>query len=275
MAANISSPNCLPFLRWPGGKRWLAPHIARRVDDRKVHRYFEPFLGGGAVFFQLKITSAILSDINPELINTYVQVRDNADVVLARLRELSVDLATYEILRAGSDGSSLDRAVRFLYLNRTAFSGIYRLNRRGQFNVPYGGGQRSTKALWEKSIVSMASSALQGVSLQCCDFEDAVAEACDGDLVYFDPTYTVSHNDNGFRRYNEKNFAWEDQIRLASLCRRLAERGVSIFVSNAFHTEVSQLYDGFEKHTIERMSCLASRTQFRRAIREYLFAVNI
>src|SRR5207247_10489561 len=125
-----------PFLRWPGGKRWLVPIIMPIVESLRPTAYFEPFLGGGAVFFSLKCRPAVLSDINEDLINAYIQVRERPVEIVSRLRALPVSERDYDRLRTASPRDPLDRAVRFLYLNRTAFSGLYRVNRLGVFTVP-------------------------------------------------------------------------------------------------------------------------------------------
>lgn len=265
----------LPFLRWPGGKRWLAPLIEDRIKCLAVARYIEPFLGGGAVFFHFGFEEAFLGDVNPDLVNVYVQVRDNVSALIGQLQQLRVDPDTYLSMRAFEGEGNIERAVRFLYLNRTAFSGMYRLNRHGQFNVPYGGGERTHHVLWEKGLLVGAAEVLRGRIIKCCDFEEALGGAGSGDLVYCDPTYTVAHNNNGFRRYNERNFTWSDQERLADACRRAADDGASVVVSNAFHEDLAKLYGGFEKRIVERSSNLCPQAGFRRKAREYIFLANL
>jgi DNA adenine methylase len=151
----MSDPSSLteplePFLKWPGGKRWLIPRLVGLVDNIEIRRYFEPFAGGAALYFALRPRHAILSDINADLINTYRQVKYHVPEIIKRLKRLPVDQKTFYSIRAEEPTVRLDRAVRFLYLNRTAFGGIYRLNRQGRFNVPFGGGQRTQSVLWER-----------------------------------------------------------------------------------------------------------------------------
>src|ERR1039457_1165848 len=222
-----------PFLKWPGGKRWLTGYVASALGYRGYRRYFEPFLGGGAVFFALQPEVAMLSDVNADLISTYTEVRSRPHELVRRLKQLPVDRATYNNLREAEPENRVDRAVRFLYLNRTAFGGIYRLNRNGGFNVPFGGGQRTPAPLWEDGLLLDASRSLRSAEISVADFEEALVGAGPGDLVYCDPTYTVAHNNNGFVRYNERNFSWEDQKRLADTCQRLAREGATVLVSNA------------------------------------------
>src|ERR1700690_729520 len=128
-----------PLLKWPGGKRWLAPWLADLVRDNLTNVYFEPFLGGGSLFFCLQPTKAVLSDVNCELIETYIAVRDSHEKVLDTVRAMPISSGEYYSIRDSEPRSQIERAARFLYLNRTAFGGIFRLNRSGEFNVPYGG----------------------------------------------------------------------------------------------------------------------------------------
>ena len=263
-----------PFLKWPGGKRWIVPYVAEIVRSRSFNRYFEPFLGGGAVFFGLLPERAVLSDINSELIITYRQVRDSHEQLIDELKKIRVDASTYLRVRAETPSSDLDTAVRFLYLNRTAFAGMYRLNREGRFNVPYGGGERTPDPLWRDNLLASASLALARAELLCVDFEKVLDEAAAGDLVYCDPTYTVAHNNNGFVRYNERNFSWEDQQRLTHAAARAAERGAMVLVSNAAHNDISDLYPRSEISLLGRQTLLSPNPVKRGQTHEYLIEVN-
>lgn len=200
-----------PFLKWPGGKRWIAAKLACCIKECLRSTYYEPFLGSGSVFFVLRPQRAVLSDVNDDLVNTYVQVRDHHHEVTALLKELPLSRKDYYRVRDEEPDNVIERAARFLYLNRTAFGGIYRLNKAGKFNVPFGGGERTPEILWKEKLLEKASAALHSVNLLNADFESLLAAAKPGDVVYCDPTYTVSHENNSFRRYNEKNFSWEDQ----------------------------------------------------------------
>jgi DNA adenine methylase len=259
-----------PFLRWPGGKRWLAPNLSELINEKLFDRYLEPFLGGGAVFFNFVFKSAILSDINDDLINTYIQVRDNPEELLAKLGKMKVNRQMYYTIRESRPKKSLERAARFLFLNRTCFSGIYRVNKKGDFNVPYGEG-RTLAPLWNGNLVLKASKALQGTSILTQSFEQTLAQAQTGDLVYCDPIYTVTHNDNGFRRYNESIFSWKDQELLAKCARKAIKRGAKVVVSNAYHNDVKALYDNFNAIVVERGSRLCPDAKKRSLAQEYLF----
>jgi DNA adenine methylase len=260
-----------PFLKWPGGKRWLVPRLLELMADIEFKTYFEPFAGGAALFFALRPDRAVLSDINPDLINTYSEVRNHGPEIVQRLMRLSVDQATYYSMRAQEPRGRLERAVRFLYLNRTAFAGIYRLNRQGHFNVPFGGGERSPSVLWERDLLRPAAQVLRASELLSGDFQLILQRAGSGDLIYCDPTYTVSHADNGFVRYNESNFRWEDQKRLAEVCRELRSRGATVVVSNASHPAVKSVFHSSEVHVFSRPSTVCPRPGSRKTVQEHVF----
>jgi DNA adenine methylase len=247
-----------PFVRWPGGKRWAVPQLLplARAFLSRSGRYFEPFLGGGALFFALRPTASTLSDVNSELIDTYQIVRQCPQKLAEHIREMRVSRAVFEAVKASRPSTQFERAVRFLYLNRVAFSGIYRLNRHGIFNVPYDG-TRGTDLLWKSDLLERAGAALDGAALSSEDFEETMSTSGSGDVVYCDPAYTVSHNNNCFVRYNEKNFSWPDQERLAGAAMRAATRGATVLVTNADHESVRSLYDGWPSISIARRTRLA------------------
>lgn len=264
-------PRVQPFLKWPGGKRWLAPTLLELIGSHEVKTYREPFLGGGALFFALRPHAAVLSDVNSDLINTYRQVKNNSGEILRRLQRLPIDQATYDRFREDRKGTTLEKAIRFLYLNRTAFGGMYRLNQQGEFNVPFGGGERTTAPLWKYGLLQSAARALKSAKLCAIDFEEALSAAGNGDLVYCDPTYTVAHNNNGFIRYNERNFSWDDQKRLAVCCRLAAGRGAAVLVSNACHDEVLRVFDPPRHFVVTRPSRLCPQIEHRRTTDELVF----
>jgi DNA adenine methylase len=259
---------CEPLLKWAGGKRRLLPTILRFVPATDG-RYFEPFLGGGAVFFSRQPERALLSDANPELINAYVQIRDNLRAVVRQLRRLPNTEADYYRVRASSPRSPAGRAARLIYLCTLSFNGIYRQNLIGEFNVPYG--KKTYLSPCDLSRLKETSAALAGREIEPLDFGKAVRRARRGDVVYFDPPYTVAHGNNGFVKYNAKIFSWADQVRLAKTARRLKEKGVHVFVSNADHLSIRELYRGFRVEEIGRYSVMAASSEFRRPVSECLF----
>lgn len=258
---------CAPLIKWPGGKRLLLKHILPLVGEPS--RYFEPFIGGGALFFALPIRTATLGDNNSELINAYVHVRDCCERVISALRRLGNSEAEYYRARESQPKSDLGRAVRFLYLCRLSFNGIHRTNLRGEFNVPYG--QKTHLSSCDDQLLQAASAKLKSAKLRCDDFEDCVSSAKLGDTVYLDPPYTVAHGNNGFVKYNAKIFSWEDQRRLAAVARELAAKGCKVVVSNAHHPSIHALYYGFQMAIVQRHSIMAADPTFRRPTEECLF----
>lgn len=272
--ASIQQCELRPFLKWPGGKKWIAQDITDLISERLTGRYYEPFLGGGAVFFKLRPRHATLSDINENLINVYQQVINNVHLIIEKLKNIPVNSETYYKIREEDIACPIERAVRFLYLNRTAFGGIYRLNKAGKFNVPYGGGQRTPAPLWRDDLLKSASNALKDVEFAVSDFEKSIRMAKYGDVIYCDPTYTVSHENNGFIRYNEKNFSWKDQERLARASKRALKRGASVIVSNACHESLIELYRPYKPLTLKRKSLVSRNPAARREVNEYLFVLD-
>jgi len=258
-----------PFLKWAGGKQWLAPRLGP-VLARCKGRYYEPFVGGGAVYFAVRPKPSTLSDANPELINAFAAIRDSVDAVIRRLRRFDHSAQCYYRVRASRPRSSTARAAKFIYLNRTCWNGLYRVNRQGRFNVPMGRFTHPPDIIAPDRLRA-ASRALAGVSLLCADFADATIRARKGDMIYFDPPYTVMHTNNGFLRYNEAIFSWEDQQRLAAVVRRLVRAGVSVVVSSARHDSVRQLYRGLRPVTLARSSLIAAAPGRRRSVGELLF----
>lgn len=262
-----------PLLKWPGGKRWIAPKLADFVRPLLRGTYFEPFLGGGAVFFSLRPADAVLSDVNQELIETYKQIRLHPVKVESALGLLRVGKKDFYEIRAKVPSDPIARAARFLYLNRTAFGGIYRVNSCGQFNVPYGGGERTPEILIRKELIKSAAATLKAAKLLSTDFEDQINSAKAGDVVFCDPTYTVAHNKNAFVRYNEKNFSWKDQERLAAAAKAARMRGATVIVTNAAHDSLLSLYHPFRPIRVWRNSCVASDASRRRRVDEFVFAL--
>lgn len=258
-----------PFLKWPGGKRWLVKQYAD-IFPVDYDRYFEPFLGAGAVFFHLTPRRAVLADGNGELINLYQRLKQDShsiQVSLARLQKAHCSSLYYKI-RDQRPTDPQDRAIRFLYLNRTCFNGIYRVNLRGDFNVPMGS---KTTVEFPPDYLEQVARRLRGASVRYADFEETLADAQAGDFVFIDPPYTVMHNQNNFVKYNASLFSWADQIRLAGSIRAASRRGAMVMLSNADHPSVRDLYRGFGNHyQISRSSILSASASFRRRTTELL-----
>jgi DNA adenine methylase len=257
-----------PLLKWPGGKRGILNSLLPLVPT-SFHTYYEPFVGGGALFFAIEPSSAFLSDSNPELINCYIQVRDHADEVTEHLIMLRNTEEDYYKVRDNVPTNPAAKAARLIYLVTLSFNGIHRLNLRGQFNVPYG--HKTYLEPCDPGRIQAVSAALARAEIMCADFESVAAFAGKGDLIYLDPPYTVAHGNNGFLKYNARIFSWGDQVRLSKLAESLASRGCQVIVSNANHPSIAALYPGFRVRVVERVSRIAASSDFRRKITECIF----
>jgi DNA adenine methylase len=262
-----------PFVKWPGGKRWLAPALVGLLSGpERAGSYIEPFLGGGAVFFAGCFQRPRLSDTNQELIGAFQAVRNDVESVIRDLRALPAPSPeAYSLVATQAPQGAAARAARFLYLNRLAFNGIWRVNARGAFNVPYG--HRPPVNLVAPAPLRSCAAALQGSVLEAVDYLQALQAAKAGDIVYCDPPYTVSHNNNGFIRYNETLFSWADQQALAARAGELSQLGVHVAVTNAAHHDVLRLYpsDTFHAFRLVRTSRMASDVTHRQPQAEMLF----
>jgi DNA adenine methylase len=252
----------IPFLKWAGGKRWLASSLIKEIGQPDG-RYIEPFLGGGAIFFTLHPKNAVLGDLNTELVDTYRAIQTNWRGILDRL-ELHQEAHSkeyYYSIRSVIPVGQLDRAARFIYLNRTCWNGLYRVNLSGVFNVPIG--TKDTVLLDTDDFEAIAK-LLESAEVLADDFEPLIDQAAEGDVVFADPPYTVRHKFNGFVKYNENLFSWSDQVRLRNSLLRAVNRGAKVFVTNADHESIRSLYkDGFELTSVERYSSISGKSSTR------------
>lgn len=223
------------------------------------------------MFFKLPHKKASLSDINDELICTYNMVKNDPHAVKRKLGKMITSESEFYKIRESKPRTPTGRAVRFLYLNRTCFCGLYRVNKKGEFNVPYGGGSRTPRVLTESVIIEDASKALRKAILTCRDFESAIDEAEKGDLVYCDPTYVTIKNEGRFLRYNDKVFSWADQERLAGACTRASQRGASVIVSNIACPEIRKMYSFAMELSLTRPCLLSASSASRGEACESVF----
>lgn len=262
-----------PFLKWAGGKRWIVDRKEFRLPSFNG-RYIEPFLGGGAVFFHLKPKKAILSDVNGRLIETYEAIRTDWQNVWSELRRHQYYHCKeyYYQERAKNRRTLHTRAAQFLYLNRACWNGLYRENLQGKFNVPIG---TKSKILFESDNFSTVSEYLKDVILSCNDFEQTIDKATINDLVFVDPPYTTAHNFNGFVKYNQTIFSWDDQIRVRNSIARAADRGAKIIVTNAMHQSVVDLYEGISTIVeVPRQTIISGSSKGRKHTAESLIYVG-
>lgn len=243
-----------PVVKWVGGKRQLLPEIEKYIPN-KISTYYEPFLGGGAVFFHLQRKKAVVNDINEELINLYKVIKDNVDELIEDLqnhentsdyfydiRELDRDKERYEKL------TDIERASRIHYLNKTCFNGLFRVNQQGEFNAPFGKYKNPdfVNAITLKAASNYFNKA--NITFRCGDFEEAVKGIRRGSFVYFDPPYDPVSDSSNFTGYDKGGFDRNEQIRLKRLCDKLKDRGVNFILSNSATNFILELY---EDYTIE------------------------
>lgn len=245
MYSSISAITCRPFLKWAGGKRQLLPYLTRNAP-KLYNRYFEPFIGGGALFFHLKPKNAYISDINPDLINTYKVIRDDADELVAALKvHKNTERYFYKIRNVDRNGkykrwSCVEKAARLIYLNKTCFNGLYRVNSEGFFNAPYGF-YKNPKII-DITNLRECSKVLKRVTVGCHSFLEIEKKIKREDFVYFDPPYVPLTNTSNFRSYSKESFDDNMQFELKELCDRLDKKSVRFMLSNSYTSLVKDLY---------------------------------
>ncbi|MCL4308555.1 MAG: DNA adenine methylase [Candidatus Thermoplasmatota archaeon] len=261
-----------PFLKWAGGKAQLLAQM-KPFFPKDYRTYFEPFLGGGAVFFHLRPEKAVLSDSNPELINTFTVVRDDP---LGLMRALDVHFpqrteeSYFYKVRATDPStlSSVERAARTIFLNKTCFNGLYRVNADGNFNVPWGGYRNPT--LYDHENLLAASALLRGKKIVLADYQKICSKAKVGDFAYLDPPYHPLSETSQFTSYTKEDFGNREQRKLAEVYRRLDRRGVLAMLSNSATPFVRTLYDGFHIEFLKATRAINSKGTGRGPIDELL-----
>ena len=250
-------------------KRWLQSSGVE-IMPAKFGRYFEPFLGGGAVFLSKPVTKCVLSDINEELITTYKAIKSDwlsGEKELKKHAGRHCDEYYYKV-RSSRPEKDHEKAARFIYLNRTCWNGLYRVNLKGEFNVPRG---TKDSVLLDTDDFEGIANRLSACEILCQDFEETIFRAGRGDFVFVDPPYTVNHNMNGFLKYNEKIFSWQDQVRLRDSLVAAARRGAMITLTNADHSSIHELYQGCgEIVSLKRASVISGKVVSRKQTTETL-----
>lgn len=268
-AQKIIAPK--PFVKWVGGKRQLLPELRKSLPEEFGH-YYEPFVGGGALFFDLRASgwrgAATLGDGNERLVRTYLGVRNDVEAVIEELRAMHYDRASY-LYERGRDIDSkedVDVAAWFIYLNKCGFNGLYRVNRKGEFNVPFG--RYDNPMICDAVGLRAASRALKRTKFLIGDFEKTVKSAEAGDLVYFDPPYVPVNTTANFTSYTRDGFTMADQIRLRDCARALIRRRVRVVLSNADVPEVRDLYRDFNIRGVEARRSVNSKATARGKVGE-------
>ncbi len=272
-----------PVLKWAGGKRQLLEPILAFVDRAfpgQIETYYEPFAGGAAVFFALvargKFKRARLSDKNEDLIHVYTALRDDAHTVIHELEKLcqaKPSEKVYYDVRASRPSKAPARAARMLYLNRTGYNGLYRVNRSGDFNVPYGRYKKPN--ILDPARLLATAGALQGVELAVEDFDQSCKKARRGDFVYFDPPYMPVSKTSSFAAYHSVAFTLSEHQRLAKLFARLAKKGVAALLSNSDTPETRRLFAAFDTHTVHAKRAINSNGARRGTVPELLVRAQV
>lgn len=259
-----------PFLKWAGGKSRLIPQYTTYFPAN-YQTYYEPFLGGGAIFFYLQPNQAFLSDINRQLINAYQCVRNHTEELISRLEKHQQhhNQSYYYQMRSQKFSNSLDQAARLIYLNKTCFNGLYRENRHGQFNVPMG--KYKNPRICSRELLITAAKTLQSATLKVQSFEAIVNQAnSPADFVYFDPPYHPLSPTSNFTSYSHHKFGVDEQEKLAEIFGILHSRGVKVMLSNSNTELIRYLYKDFNIHPIQAGRAINSNPQNRGKITELL-----
>lgn len=257
-----------PPVKWAGGKGQLIPQFEPLFPKEKFDLYLEPFVGGGAVFFHLLPGKAILIDSNPELVNFYRVVRDSLPELCADLAKHKNDREYYYRTRALDPEtlSPVERASRFLYLNKTGYNGLWRVNRKGKHNVPFGR-YKNPKILDEENL-RLVSLALMRAEIVCGDFSLVLEYACPSAFVYLDPPYQPLSDTANFTSYTADSFGKEDQERLAKLFRELDAKGCMVMLSNSDTPLVRELYAGYDIQVVRARRAINCRADRRGPVSE-------
>lgn len=266
-----------PFVAWAGGKQQLLPEIEQEINRAgKFTTYYEPFVGGGAVLFDLLPKNAVINDDNTELINAYQVIKNNVAELISELSNFKNTKEDFYLIRAWDRKpeylrlNSIKKAARFIYLNKTCFNGLYRVNSKGYFNTPYN--NRKKTQIVNKDNLQLISNYLNenNVVFSNGDFAKVLTNIKPGSLVYFDPPYVPLNPTSSFTRYTSNGFDAEDQARLAKECQRLDKIGIKFILSNSNTELVHDLYHTFKIKTVLAKRYINSKGNKRGAVKEVL-----
>ena len=238
-----------PIVKWVGGKRQLMFELLKNMPET-YNRYFEPFIGGGALFFELQPQNGYISDMNEELINLYTVVRDDVYELIEDLnkhkvsKEYFLKIRNLDRTEKYNKLSDIQKASRFIYLNRTCFNGMYRVNSQGQFNVPFGN-YKNPRIVDAENLIN-CSKLLKNTEIYCADFSEILNKVQKGDFVYFDPPYVPLNETSSFTSYTKDGFDLDMQFKLRDICDELDSLGVMFMLSNSDTKLVNELYSNYE-----------------------------
>lgn len=269
-----------PFIKWAGGKRQLMKEIEKYIPSR-ISTYYEPFLGGGAVLFNLQPKNAVVNDSNPELINAYEVIRDNVDELIIDLKkhenakEYFYDIRKIDRIPEYEGLSKVKRASRLIYLNKTCYNGLFRVNSQGEFNTPFGNYENPN--IVNEHVLRSVSNYLNKNEIRflCGDFVDSLKNIRKGAFVYLDPPYAPLSDSSSFTGYTLDGFNDSDQIRLKEICDKLQERGVKFLLSNSTAPIILDLYkdkNRYEINYVDAKRNINSVGKGRGEIKEVLIA---
>ncbi len=272
-------PRPKPFVKWAGGKRQLLKQFRDlglyppEEFDPITNMYYEPFVGGGAVFFDLLPKRAVLSDINKELVITYNVIKNNVEELITLLKKHVYDNSYYLKIRSQNVNnlSDLEIASRFIYLNRTGFNGLYRVNKKGEFNVPFG--RYINPVICDEDNLRRVSAVLQNITITNQDYREAIKSAKAGDFIYLDPPYYPISPTSSFTAYTAEKFLEKEQIELRNLFIELNRGGCYVMLSNSDTTFIHSLYSGIEGVMINKINAsraINSKSSSRGKINELL-----
>lgn len=270
---NFENVVCKPFLKWPGGKRQLLRELLKRIP-KSFNRFFEPFVGGGALFFSIKPEWGYISDINPELINVYEVVQNNVEELITCLKnhrneeDYFYKLRNVDRSKEYNTWSNVEKASRLIYLNKTCFNGLYRMNSDGQFNVPFGY-YKKPNIVDEKNLIA-CSTLLKKTEIVLASFESVEKQARQGDFIYFDPPYVPLNKTSSFTKYYKNDFDLDSQFALRELCDRLSRKGVLFMLSNSYTETVRELYRNYNVKTVRANRAINCKADGRGKINELI-----
>lgn len=264
MAAARSAKRIKPILKWAGGKTQLLSELMPLIP-KEYNTYIEPFFGGGALFFAERPVDAIISDSNPEIINMYKEVKENVDEVIGYLKQYKNEKDAYYLVRdqRWEELPKAEAAARTIYLNHTCYNGLYRVNKSGKFNTPFGG--YKNPKICDESGLRAASAALSNATILCGDYQDVLlTNAKAGDFVFLDPPYLPVTSSGDFKRYTKEQFYEEDHRRLAEVISELDKRGCWIVLTNSNHPVVMELYKDYPMMVVQTKRHVSCRGDTRR-----------
>lgn len=277
-----------PFVKWAGGKRGVLEIFERKgLIPNEFKRYFEPMVGAGAVFFHIvenyNPKKCIISDINPDLINTYKAIKKDVNELIKKASNIKEDFYNsdnrsdfyykkrdeFNKLKKDKENHLIYQATLFLFLNKTCFNGLYRVNKKDEFNVPFG--RYKNPSIYNEENLRQVSNILQNTTILNQDFEEAVEKAEKGDFIYFDPPYVPLSRTSDFTSYTKMDFGLDEQKRLAKVVNNLSKKGCNVMESNSSSEEIKKIfheYDNLFINTIEAPRYISCKSEGRKPVEE-------